>query len=242
MAQTVGRHGGWCTWCDLVAAHPRRAVERAVSEASVLRVARNRYTLPTTLDATREAIRVGGTVSHLSAALLHGWLVKTVPDRTWVTLPRRRGSLRTEVGPVRLHHGDLTAADGPREPAVPDDARDQAGGPAVALDAGHAGEQRAGGGGQHGFGHDGDRIAASSAGSGGGDGVPRREPAGAGGPPLEPDGDQRGDGGGQREQRGAGGPAQRTPRRGRRAPRARGSSTLRRRCRSRWRCGPRGAP
>lgn len=111
MAQTIGRRGGWCTWRDLRDAHPRRAIERALREGSIIKVARNRYTLPTTVGARQEALRVGGIVSHLSAALLHGWPVKTVPDDTWVTLPRRRGALRMDVGGVHVHHSDLSDTD-----------------------------------------------------------------------------------------------------------------------------------
>ena len=29
-------------------------------------------------------------LSHLSAAVHHGWKVKTVPDAAWVTIPRNR--------------------------------------------------------------------------------------------------------------------------------------------------------
>ncbi|MFW5470762.1 hypothetical protein ACOCJ4_12010 [Knoellia sp. CPCC 206435] len=119
VALTIERHGGWCAWRDLRAVHSRRAIERGLSDGSVIRVARNRYTLPTTVEATREAIRIGGTVSHLSAALLHGWPIKTVPDRTWVTVPRRRGALRIEVGPVHLHHGDLTSPERKRRVTTP---------------------------------------------------------------------------------------------------------------------------
>ena len=119
MAGTISRHGGWCAWRDLRAVHSRRTIERALREATIVRVARDRYTLPTTVSATLEAIRVGGTVSHLSAALLHGWPVKTVPDRTWVTVPRRRGALRIEVGPVHLHHGDLTPEERERRVTTP---------------------------------------------------------------------------------------------------------------------------
>jgi hypothetical protein len=56
-----------------------------------------------------------------------------------------------DVG-VRLGH--VAAPGRPGQPAVPDDARDQAGCPAVALDPGGAGEQQAGGGRQDGVGHD----------------------------------------------------------------------------------------
>lgn len=119
MAQTIGRHGGWCSWRDLRAVHSRRAIEKALREATIIRVARNRYTVPTTVDATREAIRVGGTVSHLSAALLHGWPVKTLPDDTWVTVPRRRGTLSLELGAVHLHHADLTGRERERRVTGP---------------------------------------------------------------------------------------------------------------------------
>lgn len=107
VATTTERLGGWATWAELRRHHPRRAVERAVREGAVARVGRNRYTLPNTLDATREAVRLGGHLSHLSAALHHGWKVKLPPDLVWVTLPRTRGALRAPTPGVHVHRSDL---------------------------------------------------------------------------------------------------------------------------------------
>lgn len=78
-------------------------------EGSVIRLAHNRYTVPSTLEAVRTALRLGANVSHLSAALHHGWKVKAVPDDTWVTLPRTRGALRQSTDGVHIHHSDLPA-------------------------------------------------------------------------------------------------------------------------------------
>lgn len=107
VATTLERLGGWATWVELRRHHPRRAVERAVREGRVVRVGHNRYTLPGTVTALVDALRVGGSLSHISAALHHGWKVKTVPEVTWVTLPRARGTLRRKTSGVHVHRSDL---------------------------------------------------------------------------------------------------------------------------------------
>lgn len=73
----------------------------------MVRVGHNRYTLPGTVTALVDALRVGGSLSHISAALHHGWKVKTVPEVTWVTLPRARGTLRRKTSGVHVHRSDL---------------------------------------------------------------------------------------------------------------------------------------
>jgi hypothetical protein len=107
---TVQRLGGWATWRELRSQHPRRAIERAVKEGVVIKVGHNRYTVPGTVDAMQDALRLGGHLSHLSAALHHGWKVKTVPELTWVTLPRSRGALRCSTDGVHVHRSDLPAS------------------------------------------------------------------------------------------------------------------------------------
>lgn len=107
VAKTVERLGGWAAWRELRARHPRRAIERAVREGSVIRVAHNSYTLPGTLQALQDAVRLGGNLSHLSAAQHHRWKVKTVPELTWVTLPRSRGTLRCSTDGIHIHRSDL---------------------------------------------------------------------------------------------------------------------------------------
>ncbi len=63
----------------------------AVKSGEISRVRRDCYAIPEALDEARVvALKVGGTVSHVSAALAHGWPVKHVPRRPWVTVPRGR--------------------------------------------------------------------------------------------------------------------------------------------------------
>lgn len=85
----------------------RREVEQALRDGLILRVGHGRYGLPGLDTAVAEAVRVGGVLSHLSAALWHGWEVKTVPGRPHVVVPRhRRVSLALAAG-VELHRADL---------------------------------------------------------------------------------------------------------------------------------------
>jgi len=110
VAATISRLGGWATWRELRRHHSRRTIERTVREGSVAKVGRNRYTATGTVEAMQHALRLGGHLSHLSAALHHGWKVKTVPELTWVTIPRRRGTLRADTSGVHLHRSDVPSA------------------------------------------------------------------------------------------------------------------------------------
>lgn len=103
--------GGTARWSQLRAAVSERAVARAVREGRVTRLGRGRYVLPGTRRDAREAARHTAVISHLSAAVAHGWAVKWAPERTWVTVPRKRkvpAGVRREV---RLTYRDLS----PRE-------------------------------------------------------------------------------------------------------------------------------
>ena len=84
------RLGGCATRRQLRRAVSARTVDAAVRGGAVLRVARGRYVLPLGEPHRRAAHRLGGTVSHLSAALAHGWAVKTPPAQPWVTVARHR--------------------------------------------------------------------------------------------------------------------------------------------------------
>ncbi|MQW75750.1 hypothetical protein GHK92_07685 [Nocardioides sp. dk4132] len=102
--------GGAATTGQLLALTSRAAFDRAVASGDLVRLARGRWALPGVDQARQAAHRLAGTVSHTSAALTHGWAVKTVPDRPHVTLPRSR---RAPVRPgVVLHWADLSERDG----------------------------------------------------------------------------------------------------------------------------------
>ena len=55
--------------------------------------------LPTASEHLRTAQSLGATLSHLSAAQSHGWAVKTVPERAWVTVRHKR-HLLPHQGPL----------------------------------------------------------------------------------------------------------------------------------------------
>jgi very-short-patch-repair endonuclease len=74
-------------WRRLVSSNEAR---EALADGRVIRLSRWRVALPDLDDAVRAAAAVGGTVSHLSAALQHGWKIKQPPDRPTVTIPRHR--------------------------------------------------------------------------------------------------------------------------------------------------------
>lgn len=107
VAATIERVGGWATRRELRKVHSRRTIERAVAEGSVLRIGRFRFTAPTTAMALQHAAQLDGHLSHLSAALHHGWKVKTIPTHTWVTIPRKRGALGCDTAGVHVHRSDV---------------------------------------------------------------------------------------------------------------------------------------
>ncbi|WP_435745944.1 DUF559 domain-containing protein [Nocardioides sp. SYSU DS0663] len=114
MVESVGevleRLGGTATRRELVAATSRSAVDRATTSGDLLRLARGRWALPAVDDALKAAHALSGTVSHSSAALLHGWAVKAVPTKPHVTVPRNR-KLVDPATDLSIHRADLLPAD-----------------------------------------------------------------------------------------------------------------------------------
>lgn len=72
----------------LLAHTSRRQLRRAVDAKQVRRLTRGQYALPDADLARKRAAELNGVVSHLSAALAHGWEVVKAPTRPWVTVPR----------------------------------------------------------------------------------------------------------------------------------------------------------
>ena len=110
VVEVLERLGGTATRGQLVSATSRDAVERVIASGDIVRLARGRWALPAVDEARQAAHRLTGTVSHTSAALLHGWSVKTVPAKPHVTVPRNR-KLVEPVGNLSLHRADLLPAD-----------------------------------------------------------------------------------------------------------------------------------
>ncbi len=118
VATTLNRLGGVGSWSELRSRHSARAVRSAVRRGEVVRVGRGRYTLPQVAAQRRSAVARTATLSHLSAAVHHGWKVAKPPDVAWVTVPRRRHlrhDLRdgicphwADLGPAEVDHGVTT--------------------------------------------------------------------------------------------------------------------------------------
>jgi very-short-patch-repair endonuclease len=88
--QAMFRLGGVATRRELLTLVTPEELRRALQADDVRRVGRGRYTLSFLDEAVQVAHGMSGVVSHLSAALLHGWAVKEVPARPVVTVPRNR--------------------------------------------------------------------------------------------------------------------------------------------------------
>lgn len=97
--------GGVATWRALRRQVSRHAIERAVAAGDVVVDGRGRYALPNADRALRLASRLGGVLSHRSAALAWGWAVARPPERPDVTVPKHRRVGDTR--PVSLHWADL---------------------------------------------------------------------------------------------------------------------------------------
>lgn len=118
VAGTVAFLGGVSTWAELRLHHPARRIRRAVGAGTVVRATRGRYVLPVAAEHLATAQSRSAVLSHLSAAVHHGWKVKTVPADAWVTVPRTRHLLAEqrvgvvprwgELEPAQVRHGVTT--------------------------------------------------------------------------------------------------------------------------------------
>jgi very-short-patch-repair endonuclease len=88
-AEVIRIFGGVADYGVLLTVVSRGAVAPAVADGSIVRLRRGIYGLSVE-GARAEAAKVGGHVTHLSAALHHGWKVKQVPDRPCLTIPRNK--------------------------------------------------------------------------------------------------------------------------------------------------------
>lgn len=107
VAATLARLGGCATAKELRKHHRARVIKVAREVGEIERGGLGRYALPSVAEHRRRAHARKAAQSHLSAALEHGWKVKTVPETAQLTLPRHR-RLRTEhKGGFEPHWADL---------------------------------------------------------------------------------------------------------------------------------------
>ena len=105
------RLGGVGRWSQLRRAVSRRSLRRALADGLVVRTAHGRYALPLADTARVAGSRLSGTVSHTSAALHHGWAVKTAPVDPHVTVGRKRRIAPSRRAHVAVHWRDLAPTD-----------------------------------------------------------------------------------------------------------------------------------
>lgn len=105
VVDALTRLGGIATVAELMALTSRRRLRTAVAARRVVRVAPATYALPGVEDARLAAVRLGGVVSHLSAAEHWGWKLKLPPERPAVTVPRNRSHLDRQG--VDVHWANL---------------------------------------------------------------------------------------------------------------------------------------
>lgn len=119
VAGVLARLGGCATWSTLRCAVTQSALRQAVADGSVVRLRRGRYVLPSVSEHRRAAHARSAVVSHLSAALAHGWPVLRRPARPAMTVPRNRKVGREQRRGVSITYRDLTTrerADGITSP------------------------------------------------------------------------------------------------------------------------------
>lgn len=91
VSETLRELGGFATYRTLRQRHSRKELVQAHAAGAIVRESRGRYAVPEATSHAAIAHRYTAVQSHLSAALAHGWKVKTVPDRPWLLLtPGRR--------------------------------------------------------------------------------------------------------------------------------------------------------
>lgn len=105
--------GGCATWSELRQQVTWSGLSSAARRGEVVRLSRGRYALPQVEEHRKAAHRHTAVVSHLSAAVAHGWAVKWPPRQPWLTVPRNRKMPRSARRGLRVTYRDVS----PRERA-----------------------------------------------------------------------------------------------------------------------------
>jgi very-short-patch-repair endonuclease len=109
--EVLERRGGTATFAELRAVNSGRAIRKALADGTIRRIAKGVYALPPAADPLAAARAQGGIVSHLSAAVVHGFSVLELPDKPHITVPRGQHRRRSSVD-CELHWADDVPSDG----------------------------------------------------------------------------------------------------------------------------------
>lgn len=99
--------GGVATRQLIVRQTSRQALDEAVESGRLVRVARGRYAVAGVHRGTELALKVAGHVCLASAALAHGWKVKTVPGLPQIAVPKDRRIGAATRALMGIHWVDL---------------------------------------------------------------------------------------------------------------------------------------
>jgi very-short-patch-repair endonuclease len=109
----IGIFGGVARWSEIGCLVTRAQVDAELAAGTITRLRRGTYALGDLAEVRTVAQSHAATVSHLSAAIDHGWKVKWPPEQPSVTLPRNRSRTGVEaldvhwqdLGPMQVHRG-----------------------------------------------------------------------------------------------------------------------------------------
>src|SRR5689334_3754201 len=93
--------GGRATTAQILEECSREQLAASVHAGTLLRARRGVYVLPALLDPLQVAARVGGVVSHQSAAQIHEYSLVQVPTEVHVTVPH--SARQPVMAGVRIH-------------------------------------------------------------------------------------------------------------------------------------------
>ena len=111
ITEVLAELGGVATWGTLLRRVGRTPLERAVAVGDVVRLARGQYAL-TQVDHDRKvAAQLRAVLGLTSAALHHGWAVKSVPDRPHLFLSRGRHVDPRVLRSAHVHRAELGPSD-----------------------------------------------------------------------------------------------------------------------------------
>lgn len=113
------RQGGISDTSRLRAVFSSREIRTALATEEIVRDARGRYSLPTSLEVRRAANRLGAVATGRSAAAWWGWKLKTQPSKPELAVPRGRRVAAADqsscairwrtIDSRDIHHGLVTS-------------------------------------------------------------------------------------------------------------------------------------
>ena len=106
--ECVHRMGGVASWGRIVEHFPAARVRTAVANGRVVKIGHGLYGLPQVERAVVAARSLNGVLSLTSAAMHHGFAVKTPPVRPHITVPRNRKVSPQRRRGVQLRYADVS--------------------------------------------------------------------------------------------------------------------------------------